>query len=108
MLLRCFVGGSNVSQWRDANDSQLIEMVNSELSQLIGFEPGDQTKFDVMRWLDCMPQYRVGHLQLVEQIKNAVGDHNGLSIAGASYDGVGIPACIASGKQAAEDVLAQL
>ena len=38
----------------------------------------------------------------------AVGEQPGLAIAGAAYDGVGIPACIATGRQAAGQVLAHL
>jgi oxygen-dependent protoporphyrinogen oxidase len=38
----------------------------------------------------------------------ALSDRPGLALAGAAYDGVGIPACVASGEKAADDVLKYL
>ena len=103
MVLRCFVGGRNVERWRESSDNELIEMVHRELGELIGYSHTKSDQFDVFRWMDCMPQYRVGHLELVKAIKESVHNYPGLSLAGCSYDGVGIPACIASGKRAAKD-----
>lgn len=105
MLLRCFVGGRSVEKWRSKSDQELIAMVQRELGELIGFESDTATQYRVFRWLDCMPQYHVGHLELVREIQEEVAQFPGLQLAGCSYDGVGIPACIASGRRAAEYIL---
>jgi oxygen-dependent protoporphyrinogen oxidase len=55
-----------------------------------------------------MPQYHVGHLQIVEKIKEKLNRHQCLEIAGNAYSGVGIPDCIHSGEQAAEGILKEL
>jgi oxygen-dependent protoporphyrinogen oxidase len=47
----------------------------------------------------------VGHLELVERIESATARLDGLELAGNAYHGVGIPACIHSGEQAAQRVL---
>jgi oxygen-dependent protoporphyrinogen oxidase len=52
-----------------------------------------------------MPQYRVGHLELVESIDGLLSDLPGLALAGSAYRGVGIPDCVHSGEEAAEKVL---
>ena len=52
-----------------------------------------------------MPQYAVGHVEKVARIRDAVAAVPGLAVCGATYDGVGIPACIASARQAAGRVL---
>ena len=54
----------------------------------------------------ALPQYEVGHLERVERIRSSVAAVPGLAVAGASYDGVGIPACVASGRAAAHQALA--
>ncbi len=55
---------------------------------------------------DVSPVYRVGHLDRVTSIRRALADSlPGVSIAGSSYDGVGIPDCIASGRRAAAEAL---
>jgi oxygen-dependent protoporphyrinogen oxidase len=52
-----------------------------------------------------MPQYHVGHLDLVARINTRCQAIPGLALAGNAYDGVGIPACIHSGEVAAERLL---
>ena len=50
----------------------------------------------VQRWGGALPQYAVGHLDRVRGIRAAVAAVPGLAVCGAAYDGLGIPACIAS------------
>jgi oxygen-dependent protoporphyrinogen oxidase len=52
-----------------------------------------------------MPQYHVGHLDLVRQIEARAGAIPHFALAGNAYRGVGIPFCIHSGEQAAERVI---
>ena len=56
------------------------------------------------RWVDSMPQYAVGHLNLVAEIEQRVAKLDGFALAGAAYRGVGVPDCVHSGEQAAEAV----
>jgi oxygen-dependent protoporphyrinogen oxidase len=51
-----------------------------------------------------MPQYHVGHLELVEAIEASVERYPALALAGNAFRGVGIPDCVHSGEQAAERV----
>ena len=55
-----------------------------------------------------MAQYNVGHLDRVAAIREAVSEQPGLAVAGAAYDGVGIPACVATAKSAAAQVTTYL
>jgi oxygen-dependent protoporphyrinogen oxidase len=47
----------------------------------------------------------VGHVARVTRIREAIAKLPSLSACGALYDGVGIPACIASAHRAAKEVL---
>ena len=51
-----------------------------------------------------LPQYAVGHLDRVGRIEAAVAAVPGLAVCGAAYDGVGMPAVIASAHAAATRV----
>jgi len=62
----------------------------------------------VTRWGGALPQYNVGHLDRVARIKAAVEAVPGLAVCGAAFDGVGVPACIASGRAAATQATRQL
>ncbi|MEV5142739.1 protoporphyrinogen oxidase, partial [Streptomyces syringium] len=48
------------------------------------------------------------HLDRVARIREHVAGLPGLRVCGAAYDGVGIPACVAGGHRAAEEVLRTL
>ena len=50
----------------------------------------------------------MGHLERVARIRAGVAAQPGLAVCGAAYDGIGIPACIASARLAADQVLAYL
>jgi protoporphyrinogen/coproporphyrinogen III oxidase len=59
----------------------------------------------VHRHPSAMPQYEVGHLERLGMIRDRIAQHPGLAFCGNALSGVGIPDCIHSGEQAAEQVL---
>lgn len=56
----------------------------------------------ITRWLGAFPQYRPFHHRLVADAEAALPP--GIALAGASYRGIGIPACVADGRRAAHQV----
>jgi oxygen-dependent protoporphyrinogen oxidase len=77
------------------------------LAPLLGLtaEPVDAV---VTRWGGGLPQYAVGHVERVARIRAAVAAVPGLAICGAAFDGVGIPACIAAARVAADRIVSGL
>ena len=69
---------------------------------------GQPVDVRVTRWGGGLPQYSVGHLDRVARIRAGVATEPGLAVCGAAYDGVGIPACIATARLAADRVLSYL
>jgi protoporphyrinogen/coproporphyrinogen III oxidase len=106
-LVRASVGRWGDLRQQDLDDDELTASVVGELAHLIGLDGAPLASL-VTRWDDAFPQYDVGHLVKVGAIEKAVRAHAGLAVAGAAYRGVGIPACIGSGRAAARDVLASL
>ena len=104
VIVRCFIGGALQADLVDRSDGQLLSIAMAELRQWLGLE-GDAEWFKVYRWRNCMPQYTLGHLDRVSQIEQCVSQQIGLELAGNSYRGVGVPACIESGTQAARRLL---
>lgn len=101
VLVRVFLGGALRPEIVDLTDAELQTIASTELSQLIGAQ-GKPELLDVIRWREKMPQYHIGHIQLVDAIFSQVEKHSGLELAGNAYHGVGIPQCVRSGQQAAE------
>ncbi len=103
-LLRASVGRAGDTRHREMTDDELVRRVVNELGALLGAtaEPIDSL---VTRWDDAFPQYRVHHLLRVATVEAAVRRLGGLAVAGAAYHGVGVPACIGSGRVAAASVV---
>jgi len=106
VLLRVFAGGARQSEFAEMPDAQLLTLVLEEVRRLLGVR-GEPIYCRIAHWPRTMPQYHVGHRQLVETIKARAEDLAGLALAGNYLQGVGIPHCIATGQDAAERVLGE-
>ncbi|KPI04568.1 protoporphyrinogen oxidase [Actinobacteria bacterium OV450] len=106
-LLRTSVGRYGDEGDLGREDSELVDVSLRDLGEAVGLaaRPVAST---VTRWDGGLPQYPVGHLARVARIRDAVAALPGLAVCGALYDGVGIPACIASAGKAADVVTATL
>jgi protoporphyrinogen/coproporphyrinogen III oxidase len=103
-LLRASLGRFGSDETAAWSDAEVIGRVWSELGTLLGLT-GDPLEARVTRWPLAFPQYRVHHLVRTAGIESAVARLGGVAVAGAAYRGVGLPACIASGRAAAQSVL---
>jgi oxygen-dependent protoporphyrinogen oxidase len=91
------------------DDAELTRIVHRELSTLLGTRLPEPVDTVVRRWGGALPQYAPGHLDRVARARSLVGGSPPpLALAGAAYDGVGIPACVRSGEAAADEVLTAL
>ena len=103
LLLRTSLGRYGEETALRASDEELVAWSLADLRDATGVSvvPVDT---HVQRWGGGLPQYAVGHLGRVARIRAAVDAVPGLAVCGAAYEGVGIPAVIASGHRAAARV----
>jgi len=104
VLVRFFIGRTGDEAIVNAPDDRLVDLARNELAQLFGVTAAPALA-RVFRWPRSIPQYVVGHLARLDRIAGLAAGHPGLLLAGASYRGVGIPDCIASGWAAAQAAL---
>jgi protoporphyrinogen/coproporphyrinogen III oxidase len=106
-VVRCSVGRVGEVAVLQRDDADLVALAAAELAEATGItgKPADSR---VTRWGGGLPQYNVGHGDRVARIRAAVEGQPGLAVAGAAYDGVGIPACVATARAAVTRVLAGL
>ena len=100
-VLRAFTGGMLNPGVLDLDDDAIVETLKSELAPVLGIT-GEPVFGFLKRYPNSLPQYYVGHLDLVRRIASGVKKLRGLEIAGSAIGGVGIPDCINSGESAAE------
>jgi protoporphyrinogen/coproporphyrinogen III oxidase len=106
-IVRCSVGRIGEEGLLQRTDGELAALAAAELADATGAHGGPAAA-RVTRWGGALPQYTVGHLDRVARIRAAVGAQPGLAVCGAAYDGLGIPACVATARAAASQVLAGL
>jgi oxygen-dependent protoporphyrinogen oxidase len=101
VVLRTSVGRYGETTILERDDTGLVDVSRHDLREATGL---DATPLEtrVTRWTDGLPQYPVGHHARVARIREHVGKLPGLAVCGAAYDGVGIPATIASAYAAVE------
>jgi oxygen-dependent protoporphyrinogen oxidase len=97
-LVRASIGRAGEVTDLQRTDAELAELALEDVRALggPGVEPLDVV---VTRWGGGLPQYGVGHLELVRRVRDALPA--GLAVCGAVWDGVGVPACVRSGTAAA-------
>lgn len=106
-LIRVSVGRHGDDRHRSLDDGELLDAVLAELGVVLGLR-GRPIDWMVTRYDRAFPQYRVGHLVKLARIEQSVGALGGVELAGAAYRGVGIPACIGSGRAAARRLVESL
>ncbi|MEU7017452.1 protoporphyrinogen oxidase [Streptomyces sp. NPDC046385] len=104
-VLRTSVGRHGEEEQVHRGDADLVDVSLKDLAAATGLaaRPVAST---VTRWIGGLPQYPVGHLARIARVRAAVAGLPGLRLAGAAYEGVGIPACVASGHRAADEIIA--
>jgi oxygen-dependent protoporphyrinogen oxidase len=79
-------------------DDDLLAETQLELARHLGIE-AEPSVVRISRWPNAFPQYRPHHHAAIAAAERALPA--GVALAGASYHGIGVPACIRSGQQAA-------
>jgi len=103
LVLRTSVGRYGETEVLGRDDADLVDVSRRDLREAVGLA-ATPVATRVTRWTDGLPQYPVGHHARVARIREHVGKLPGLAVCGAAYDGVGIPACIASAYAAVDQL----
>lgn len=105
VLFRTYVGRPTDEGIVDESDEVIAETVLRDLRKTMDIT-GDPEFYVISRWKNAMPQYTVGHKDRLEQTKKTIkAELPGVYLAGASYEGIGLPDCIDQGEAAVRDVI---
>ncbi|WP_406170073.1 protoporphyrinogen oxidase [Streptomyces canus] len=107
VVLRTSVGRYGETKILERDDTALVDVSRHDLREATGLA-ATPLETRVTRWTDGLPQYPVGHHARVARIREHVAKLPGLAVCGAQYDGVGIPACIASAYAAVDQIQGDL
>ncbi|QQZ08281.1 protoporphyrinogen oxidase [Heyndrickxia vini] len=108
VLLRIYIGRAGDETVVDLSDSEIEQIVFDDLNKLV--ELSDKPDFTIVsRWKNAMPQYTIGHIDRVKELKDNIGANlPGVIIGGSSFEGMSVPDCISQGESIVKDVLQYL
>jgi oxygen-dependent protoporphyrinogen oxidase len=105
VLVRLSTGRFGDERHHDLDDEQLVAALLAELSEAVEVT-GEPVAVRVGRWNKAFPQYTPGHRDRVARARAAATEADPrIHLVGASYDGIGVPACIATGRSTAQTLL---
>ena len=103
-LLRVFIGRAGQDADLPAAETELIKIAREELKLTMQIK-AEPVLAKAFFWPEAMPQYNMGHPERLGRIEQRLAGLIGICLAGAGYRGIGIPDCIHSGEQAANELL---
>jgi len=107
VVLRVSAGRYGDDRALTLGDDALLEAVRADLAATMGLDAQPHT-IRISRWERSLPQLRPGHLDLVANIEQTLAQNvPWLRVTGAWARGLGIPACIHQGREAAQVSVAQ-
>ncbi len=104
ILLRSMLGGARHPNLIKYTDEQISLVVRESYETILDIKFAPQTE-KIYRHEQAIPEYGVGHCDLVNEIESSVASHAGLFITGNAFHGVGINDCINSADMTSENVV---
>jgi protoporphyrinogen/coproporphyrinogen III oxidase len=80
-----------------------VATIRRELGEIVGIN-AEPCAVRLYRWRRCMAQPSPGHLERIARIEHLRKQLPGLALAGNAFHGIGVPDCVRTGTQAAEQV----
>ena len=107
MILRVSLGRDGLEVMHFDND-KLINLALADMKLHLGVDM-TPSEVRVSRWAESFPQYRPHHFARLAELEHSLGaSAPGIVFAGASYRGIGIPACVQQARTAGEATIAHL
>jgi oxygen-dependent protoporphyrinogen oxidase len=90
------------------DDDKLINLALADMKLHLGVDFTPSTT-RMSRWAESFPQYRPHHFARLAEVEHSLATHApGVCFAGASYRGIGVPACIQQARISAEQTVKYL
>jgi protoporphyrinogen/coproporphyrinogen III oxidase len=104
-LVRLSAGRAGADRVSELDDGALVAALHDDLAAATGLR-AEPVETHVQRWPRALPQLEVGHAAHLAAIRRSLTRHPQVVLAGAAYGGLGVAACVGSGRRAADRLLA--
>ncbi len=102
---RTMIGGDGDHESLQLSDDELIEIVASDLGDIVGLE-GKPELVKIYRWEMGIPQFVVGHEKKLEAIDRELTRLGDIYVTGNAYRGISLNDCVKQSHRVVEQILA--
>jgi oxygen-dependent protoporphyrinogen oxidase len=105
VIVRASTGRLGDERFVALDDDVLVARLLEELAETSEID-GSPREVRINRWMRSFPQYEPGHLDLVDRIQRQLAEEApNVIVTGAAFRGLGVPACIRQGREAAVELI---
>lgn len=90
---RTMLGGDGDHKAIDLTDRELTDVAERELGQILGIS-GAPEQVRIYRWHRGIPQFKIGHSQIMADIESLLKKLPGFYFTGNAYYGIGLNDCV--------------
>jgi oxygen-dependent protoporphyrinogen oxidase len=101
--LTSFAGGATDAKFCDLGDEEITETICAEVGRVLGIT-GKPVATNLHRYARAIPQYNLGHTQIVESLEKLANTMPELFLAGNYLSGPSLGACVEQANRTAEAV----
>jgi oxygen-dependent protoporphyrinogen oxidase len=98
-----FAGGATDPKFCELSDEEITETACAEVARVLGIT-GKPVATNLHRYARALPQYNLGHFQIVKSLEAFTAANPGLFLAGNYLSGPSIGACVEQAFRTAESV----
>ena len=95
-----FVGGSRQPELAGRDDADVIRMVTEDINSIMGGK-GKPDYSRIIRWANAIPQYNIGHLDVMERIDEFESRFAGMFVCSNYRGGISVGDCVMNGERTA-------
>ncbi len=107
VLIRTMIGGARASDMAMLDDEKIQDLVLNEISGIMNIT-GPPELFKIYRHEKAIPQYNIGHQDILRRIDSLLQNYRGLYLHGNAYRGIGVNDCIENSFYLANKIVGQM
>lgn len=104
---RTMVGGDGDHVSVDLDDDELLHRVIEDLNAIVGLD-GDPDLVKIYRWSKGIPQFKIGHHNVMNEIEKELARLETIHVTGNAYYGIGLNDCVKQSYAVVKNILTKV
>ncbi len=101
---RTMIGGDGDHESINLSDKELIDTIQHDLNNIVGIT-GKPILTKIYRWARGIPQFKIGHADIMIKLEQELAKQGNLFITGNAYYGISLNDCIKQSHKVVEQIM---